>query len=1387
MPLTQEQLDALFAGDTVDFGLPADPGPASANGIFFQNVSFQTATGDADSTAQGLGSLSVLNDIGNFQRDDTSFIARNATVTVGDDFGTTSGTDSILSISGPATTLTMNGQAGNSTRFRMATELGASTSATAFISDGAQVVIDNPDATSGRGLQIGVNFGPFDLDGSPTAGGQSVDATLVIEGTDTELSVLNSAGGDRGSLEIGTISPPDDGLTDTTVNRSAEGLVIVRDGAEVNIRQFVGIADTNGVAGATAEGALIVEGAGTVFNIGTEARMGQNAFMRVAEEGGTGYFVLRDGAAFTMFRGDEDEFGAGIQFSGASDRPGGNATGLITGAGTTLVVENGSIFVGQNTGTASVTISDGADVDARRVSVGQGGTADLTIEGTNTRVDLSNGTEGNLEVGRITDQDMSVTSASGTVTIRDGAQVQIREFVGVGDLDGRTGATAEGTLIVEGAGTSVTVGSADRTGLNGFMRVAEEGATGSFVLRDGASFTLLRGDENEFGAGIQFSGGSDRAGGDATGLITGAGTTLVVENGSVDVGQNTGTASVTISDGADVDARRMSVGQGGTADLTIEGTNTRVDLSNGTEGNLEVGRITDQDMSVTSASGTVTIRDGAQVQVREFVGVGDLNGRTDATADGTLIVEGAGTSVTVGSADRTGSNGFMRIGEGGADGSFILRDGAQFRLFAGDEFGGGLQLSGSSSTSNDGGMATALITGAGTRLVAEQDAIFVGRNGGTSTFTISDGAVVDTLFFISGRQGEGHTIVEGEGTQLNLFGEQVVNPDFGAFLTVGRDTIGTFTVRDGADVTITGDGGDFPGFQAGRNEGSNGVVTVTGAGTTLTIDGADNVNIEGGETGFMRAGRDAGSDGTINVLDGAVVTNDAEGLLIVAENDGATGRVTVDGAGSILDFGATADFSEDAPLARGNAIVTVSNGGLLRGGVVNNNGILDITSGGMFEADLVQDNILRSSTGIEDITINGDLTVATGGFDFDFDLSGGSLVHDTYTVTGTVDLQGRVFVLGTSLEALAGLSAELITGTSLTADIGFTVQFIEFSAADITEVDLPELIAASDEAVDLDFSLTLTSLIVEFGDIEIVGDTTSTSDDITGSFAGDSILSLGGNDLVDAGLGDDTLSGGAGNDTVIGGGGDDSVNGGIGADSLDGGTGNDTLLGLNGFDVINGGFGDDSLNAGFGNDTLDGGAGNDTLNGGLGFDSLNGGDGNDTVLGLNGRDVLDGGDGDDSLNGGNGNDTLFGGTGNDTLNGGLAFDELNGGEGDDLLRGLNGFDVLNGDAGNDNLEGNAGNDTLDGGLGDDLMRGGQGADVFVFTDGNDVIRDYSLIVDRLQIEADLLDEETPVGSDLANYASVVEGNLVLDFGEGNTLTFNNVTNVNLLFDDVTFI
>lgn len=184
------------------------------------------------------------------------------------------------------------------------------------------------------------------------------------------------------------------------------------------------------------------------------------------------------------------------------------------------------------------------------------------------------------------------------------------------------------------------------------------------------------------------------------------------------------------------------------------------------------------------------------------------------------------------------------------------------------------------------------------------------------------------------------------------------------------------------------------------------------------------------------------------------------------------------------------------------------------------------------------------------------------------------------------------------------------------------------------------------------------------------------------------------------------------------------------------------------------GAGDDWVAGAFGNDTLRGEAGQDRLIGAAGADVLIGGDGNDSLQGGAGADRLHGSMGNDLLLGEDGNDRLWGDKGADRLFGGGGADALSGGEGDDALAGQ---------AGNDTLAGGAGNDTLDGGAGNDRLHGGAGADTFVFArgGGSDVIQGYEHGIDRLLIDADLLDAD-PVAF-MRDHMSRTSAGIVIDF------------------------
>lgn len=302
------------------------------------------------------------------------------------------------------------------------------------------------------------------------------------------------------------------------------------------------------------------------------------------------------------------------------------------------------------------------------------------------------------------------------------------------------------------------------------------------------------------------------------------------------------------------------------------------------------------------------------------------------------------------------------------------------------------------------------------------------------------------------------------------------------------------------------------------------------------------------------------------------------------------------------------------------------------------------------------------------------------------------------------------------------------------------------------------------------------------------GETLDYNDGVTDG--ADTIIGLGGNDIIHAGGGNDTIKGGGGADHIDGGAGRDMVSyedSTVGVEvSLASGKGKfgsaegDTLVSV---EDLTGSAHDDKLAGNSQDNKLAGGAGNDTLKGGGGSDTLIGGSGNDT-LEIDGiGDLADGGDGIDTvvLTGSQGKviNLLWGfvdanldgpgyfglgwdgnhpapmplqpqGTSKELVSienavGTAYHDDIYGTDGANVLSGGNGNDMLVGFAGNDTLAGGNGNDFLIGGLGADTMTGGAGADRFVFHDfaeslmaggkPQDTVTDFQQGTDKLDFSA----------------------------------------------------
>ncbi|MFT7593047.1 MAG: Ca2+-binding RTX toxin-like protein [Paracoccaceae bacterium] len=133
-------------------------------------------------------------------------------------------------------------------------------------------------------------------------------------------------------------------------------------------------------------------------------------------------------------------------------------------------------------------------------------------------------------------------------------------------------------------------------------------------------------------------------------------------------------------------------------------------------------------------------------------------------------------------------------------------------------------------------------------------------------------------------------------------------------------------------------------------------------------------------------------------------------------------------------------------------------------------------------------------------------------------------------------------------------------------------------------------------------------------------------------------------------------------------------------------------------------------------------------------------------------------------------------------------DKIVGTSANEVFLGGKGNDKIFGNSGDDRLLGGVGEDVIDGGRDDDLLVGGKNADIFLFRNkyGKDVIRDFTDNSDTLKLDDRLWDGELTKKQVLKKFASIDDGDLVLDFGR-HELTLNNFDTIGNLLDDLQII
>jgi Ca2+-binding RTX toxin-like protein len=310
-----------------------------------------------------------------------------------------------------------------------------------------------------------------------------------------------------------------------------------------------------------------------------------------------------------------------------------------------------------------------------------------------------------------------------------------------------------------------------------------------------------------------------------------------------------------------------------------------------------------------------------------------------------------------------------------------------------------------------------------------------------------------------------------------------------------------------------------------------------------------------------------------------------------------------------------------------------------------------------------------------------------------------------------------------------------------------------------------------------------------------------------GGSAGDTIVGVGGNDILDGRYGDDSISGAGGDDRLIGG---------EGNDTLDGGEGNDTLVFTAGDDTAAGGEGIDRLEidsrataAGLVLGIVPGGAtysGNFSYAGGsVGFSGIesftvysNPGDFADDVTTQSGDDIFHH-YGINSLSyamdhvnlGDGGVDLLVAdfSTVTDfavanglyptlanfyqfTVGGNVKIRYTNverihfvgGGQGDSVT----------GLAGDDILDGRVGNDSLSGGAGDDDIAGGTGTNSIDAGDDDDIVRSVGFAIDTVQGGAGFDTAIIDYSAQTAAIANIAGGDIAFGNGGDTSVTLTGV-------------
>ncbi len=905
-------------------------------------------SGTASITANG--EFQVGNGLGNGTVNMTGGnILANSWVAIGRDGGS-----GVFNLSGG----TFTKGAGNGT-FDIGTFGNGATPASGILNQTGGAIINTVSTTNiardNSGSGVWNMFGGTATLAQLSVGNEGV-GTLTMDGVGTNLtaageSYVGNGGGGRGTLTIrnGAEAHFNGGWSSKignntgsvgTMNLESGGKYLTNNSwtviaSEPGSTGVVNISDDTNAGtlldNSGAEGRLIVGrfGNATVNQSGGSVKTG-NWFVIGLDPGSTGTYNFSGGNIDTSGNYDIGKSGTGVM-----NITHGNAAGTTLtagGGGTPNQINVGT--EGGSRGTLSIDLANSTDrIKSRELFTGNGaGTVGLIniskgILQTNEWVEIGrNGGTGTLNVsgadskwerGTVTGsrQDVQVgyNGGNGTINVANGGTVNHNWWFNLA-----RGAGSTGTMTIDGAGSTVNVLS---SGDNNAQTNIGENGIGTMTITNGGVFNHMM----AVGVGGANVGGGEvhiaREGGSVGSLtVSGPGSAFNSKSREFRVGNN-GSGTLNILDGGVVNYTSTNEG-GANVDGNFGvghgvGASGTINMDNGTL-NVSAWALFGAWDGVASTANINMVNSTINI-LNHTGGAGHLFWGDTGTA--TINQEGGAINVAGWSAigRERGGDAFYNLGVGGGGGSFTV----------GDSMHIGRQSHG---TVNIGTGATFVVTA---------NDLHVGMEGSPTTpssgvINNNGGLVQVAREFNLGRNG-GNLVT---GTYSQTAGQLIVNGE----VFVGRDSAqGTLNLSGGTaqlnNNLAIGQGGG----------GSNGTVNITnatmnvngwltmgrdtgGAATTATLNiGEGGVyNHPVGINGDALIGWQPGTTANVNITNGGQM-NYAWWFRVGVDN-GATGNITIDGAGSKL----RQDSAGGARIMIGESGIgnlTVSNGGVFE--VVN--------------------------------------------------------------------------------------------------------------------------------------------------------------------------------------------------------------------------------------------------------------------------------------------------------------------------------------------------------------------------------------------------------------------------------------------------------------------